>query len=301
MVPAIETVGLTKYYGSVRGIEDVDLVVEPGQVFGFLGPNGAGKTTCMRVLLDLLVPTRGVARVLGLDSRADSLEIRRRVGYLAGDVSLYPRLKVRAHLHWLGELRGGVPDRRIDELADALGLDLDRAVGDLSTGNRQKVGLVQALMHDPELLILDEPTSGLDPLVQHTFQALVREVAAAGRTVFLSSHVLDEVDRTCDRVAILREGRLLAVERVEQLRARSIRHVSISFDDPVVVADFAALPGVRSARGDGRQVELDTTGTLDAVVKLAAQHRVVDFVSEQADLESVFLAFYGGDESVEGA
>ncbi len=292
-VPAIELDGLTKFYGPHRGIEDIDLIVEPGQVFGFLGPNGAGKSTAMRVLLDFHRPTSGAARILGFDSRRDSIEVRNRTAYLAGDVALFERLTARRQLEWLGELRGGVAPERIDALAERVGLDLGREIGELSKGNRQKVGLVQAFMHDADVLILDEPTSGLDPLVQHTFQQMVREVAAEGRTVFLSSHIIDEVDRTCDRVAIIREGRLVAVESIDSLRARSLREVRITFDHPVDHAEFADLPEVHDVSGDENSLVVRTSGDVDAIVKQAARHHVVDLVSERADLESVFLAFYG--------
>jgi ABC-2 type transport system ATP-binding protein len=298
--PAIEASGLTKYYGPHRGIVDIDLEVAQGQVFGFLGPNGAGKSTTMRVLMDFHRPTRGRASMLGLDCQGDTVALKRRVGYLSGDIALHERLTAHEQLEWLGDLRGGVDRERIERLADRLGLDLGRPIRELSKGNRQKVGLVQAFMHDPELLILDEPTTGLDPLVQHTFQQMVREVAAEGRTVFLSSHIIDEVDRACDRVAIIREGRLLAVETIEALRARSIRHVRITFAGPVDPGPFDALEDVRSVDVDGAEVEIRTTGDIDPIVKLAARHRVLDFVSEQADLEAVFLAFYGAEAVPEG-
>ncbi len=293
----IEMAGLTKFYGPHRGIEDIDLSIAPGQAFGFLGPNGAGKSTCMRVLMDFHRPTSGEARILGMDCQGDSLAIRHRVGYLSGDISLYDKLTGREQLEWIGELRGDVPTGRIEELAERLSLDLGRQIGELSKGNRQKVGLVQAFMNDPELLILDEPTSGLDPLIQHTFQEMVREVAADGRTVFLSSHIIDEIDRACDKVAIVREGFMVAVETIESLRARSMRHVRIAFDEDVDPARFEALDEVRSVGGDHRSLDIRTTGDIDAIVKLAAEHHVVDLVSEQADLEDVFLAFYSGDET----
>jgi ABC-2 type transport system ATP-binding protein len=294
--PAIALDALTKSYGRDRGVVELDLEVGAGQVFGFLGPNGAGKSTTMRVLLDLLRPTSGAARVFGLDSHRDSLEVRRRCGYLSGDLALHDRLVALDHLRWLGELRGGVPDARIEELAARFDLDLGRRVGDLSRGNRQKVGLVQAFMHDPDLVVLDEPTSGLDPLVQHEFQRLVEEVAARGRTVFLSSHVIDEVERTCDRVAIIREGRLVAVESIDTLRARALRTVTITFDRPVDPLGFEALEDVTEARAEGNVLTVRTTGDADALVKAAAAHHVVDLVSERADLEDVFMAFYAGDD-----
>jgi ABC-2 type transport system ATP-binding protein len=294
VTPAIETTGLTKYYGSNRGVVDVDLTVEPGQVFGFLGPNGAGKTTAMRMLLDFLRPTDGAARVLGLDCQADSLTIRSRTGYVGGDVSLYERLSGRELCVWLATLRGGAGVERIDALAERLGLDLDRPIGDLSTGNRQKVALVQAFMHEPELLVLDEPTAGLDPLVQHTFQEMVAEVAAEGRTVFLSSHVLDEVERTCDRVGIIREGRLVAVEDMKTLRRRALREVTIRFAEPVDLGPLRELDEVDEVSVDGDLVHLRYGGEADALVKLVARHRVLDFISAPADLEDIFLAFYSG-------
>lgn len=300
MIVAVETARLTKYYGEHRGIIDLDLTVEPGQVFGFLGPNGAGKTTAMRVLLDFLRPTSGVARVLGLDAHEDSLAIRARCGYLGGDVALYERLTGRALCRWLASLRGGAGLDRIDPLAERLGLDLDRPIADLSTGNRQKVALVQAFMHEPELLILDEPTAGLDPLVQHTFQQMVREVAADGRTVFLSSHVLDEVERSCDRVGIIRAGRLVAVEDMATLRRRALREVTIRFAGPVDLGPFERLDGVRGVSADGDFVHLRYGGEADAIVKLVAQHRVLDFVSAPADLEEVFLAFYSDEGPDDG-
>jgi ABC-2 type transport system ATP-binding protein len=297
---AIEMSGLTKYYGPHRGIEDIDLSIAPGQAFGFLGPNGAGKTTCMRLLMDLHRPTRGSARILGLDCQRESPAIRRRISYLSGDIALYDTLTALEQLQWIGKLRGGVSGARIRELADRLDLDLSRHIGELSKGNRQKVGLVQAFMNDPELLILDEPTSGLDPLIQHTFQEMAHEVAADGRTVFLSSHIIDEIDRACDKVAIIREGRLVAVETIEALRKRSMRQVRITFAEDVGPERFLALDGVHEVNGDRRRLDIRATGDIDGIVKLAAEHYVVDLVSEQADLEAVFLAFYSGEDVAPG-
>jgi ABC-2 type transport system ATP-binding protein len=298
---AIETEGLTKSYGAARGIVDLDLAVPVGAVFGFLGPNGAGKTTAIRVLVDLLRPTSGRARVLGLDSVDDSVEIRRRVGYLPGDAATYEHLGARELLTWLARLRGGVPTSRIEDLADRFELDLDRPLGALSKGNRQKVLVVQAFMHDPELLILDEPTAGLDPLVQHEFARLVGEVARDGRTVFLSSHVLDEVQHLCDRVGVIREGRLVATETMASLQDRALRHVSIRFAEAVDPAAFAALPGVGDLTVQGgTALRCSLAGSPDALVKLAARHQVVDFLSEPADLEELFLHYYEDATPEEG-
>ena len=221
MIPALEARQLTRYYGRVRGIENVDLKVEPGEIFGLLGPNGAGKTTTIRLLLDFLRPTSGSAQLLGLDCRRDSKEIRRRVGYLQGDFASYSDLTPRQLASYFGQLRGAGLGKALSYM-DRLDLEPDRKFGVLSKGNRQKVGLVQALMSDPELLILDEPTSGLDPLMQRVFREIVAELKSEGRTVFLSSHDLSEAESICDRVAIIRNGHIAAVESIETLRRRTL-------------------------------------------------------------------------------
>ena len=291
--PAIETAGLSKTYGGeVQALVDVDLRVEQGEVFGFLGPNGAGKSTLIRILLDLIRPTAGRAALLGEDTSGNGGTARRSVGYLPGDLRLWPRATGRAQLASLSALRGGGHEREIATLADRLGGQLDRPVRDLSKGNRQKIGLIQAFMHRPSLAVLDEPTSGLDPLVQETFRSLVRETADDGRTVFLSSHSLDEVQHVAGRVGIIRAGRLVAVESVETLLARSVRHMRLTFGAAVDAAEFAGLPGVQSAEGDGATVRLSVRGSADAVVKHAARHEVLDVVSEPADLEEIFLSYY---------
>ena len=230
--PVIATSGLSKDYGSGRGLFGLDLEVRQGEVFGFLGPNGAGKSTTIRLLLDLIKPTAGSAQVLGLDTGKQSLAIRRRVGFLPGDLALYPKLPGRAVLDYLAQLRGGVDQRVRDSLAERFDADLDRPVRQLSTGNRQKLGLIQAFMHEPELLILDEPIAGLDPLVQQSFHALLGEVSAQGRTVFLSSHTLSEVERVTHRLAILRQGRLVVVDSLENLRKIAVQRIEIEFSEP---------------------------------------------------------------------
>lgn len=246
----IETDNLTKLYGSARGIEDVTLVVEPGEVFGLLGPNGAGKTTAIRTLLDLLHPTRGTARIFGLDSRRDSVAIRARLGNLPGDFGYGKRASGREALELLARLRGVEGLRRAEALAQRFRADLDRPLGQLSRGNRQKVGLILAFFHEPELLILDEPTSGLDPLMQEEFLVLVREERERGCAVLISSHELDEVERVCDRVGIIRSGKLIAVERVAELLGKTQRRdlVEVEFDRPVDLEDVRAMPGVVDAR-----------------------------------------------------
>jgi ABC-2 type transport system ATP-binding protein len=290
---AIRADGLTKRYGEARGIESIDLQVAHGEVFGFLGPNGAGKTTFIRTVLDLLHPTAGTATVLGLDSRRDSIAIRRRLGYLPGELSLWPSETVRTVLQHLARLRGGVPQPSIDALADRFDLTLDRKIRDLSKGNRQKIGLVQAFMHDPELLILDEPTGGLDPLQQREFRTLVLERATAGVTVFLSSHVLSEVEHTATRVAVLREGRIVTVDDVAALKARALRQFEVMFARPIDVDELAAIEGVRVLGGHGAVVDLAITGSVDPLIKALAHYDVVNIVSHEPDLEQIVLSYYG--------
>ena len=290
--PAIAIKGLSKDYGSGRGLFGLELEIEPGEVFGFLGPNGAGKSTTMRLLLDLIKPTSGSASLLGFDTQVDSLEIRRRVGFLPGDLAMYRKLTGRAMLDYLGSLRGGVDPRRRDSLAERFGADLDRPIHELSTGNRQKLGLIQAFMHDPELLILDEPIAGLDPLVQQSFHALLAEVSAAGRTVFLSSHTLSEVERVTDRLAILRQGRLVVVDSLDNLRRIAVQRLEIEFGAPVDPAQFRALPGVREVTAEGLSLTIAFEGTADAVVKAAAGHEVRAIRAHEDDLEEIFLRYY---------
>jgi len=290
--PAIATAGLTKDYGSGHGLFQLDLEVEQGEVFGFLGPNGAGKSTTMRLLLNLIRPSSGSARILGLDAVADSLEIRRRVGFLPGDLALYQRLTGRAMLDYLARLRGGVDPRVRDSLAERFGAELDRPLRQLSTGNRQKLGLIQAFMHEPELLILDEPIAGLDPLVQQSFHTLLQEVAAQGRTVFLSSHTLSEVERVTRRLAILREGRLVVVDSLQNLREVAVHRLEIEFAEPVEAATFRALPSVKDVDVSGRTLTISFEGSADPVVKTAAAHTVRGVRPREDDLEDIFLRYY---------
>ena len=290
---AISIRRLTKDYGEGHGVFDLDLDIERGEIFGFLGPNGAGKSTTMRMLLDLSAPTSGSATVLDLDSHRDSLEIRRRIGFLPGDFELYPRLSGAAVLGYLADLRGGVDRRVVEGLAERFGADLDRPIDELSTGNRQKLGLIQALMHEPELLILDEPIAGLDPLVQQSFHSLLVELAGQGRTVFLSSHTLSEVERVADRVAVLREGRLVVVDALENLRAIALRRLEIEFagSAPEVEA-LLALPGVREAKLVGSHLAIAYEGSADPVIKAIASHEVRSIRSRDGELEEVFLRYY---------
>jgi ABC-2 type transport system ATP-binding protein len=290
---AIRTEGLTKYYGRNRGIADLDLAVGPGQVFGFLGPNGVGKTTTIRLLLDLIRPTSGRAEVLGMETRAHSVEIRRRVGYLPGELALYENLTGRELMEYIANLRG-LGDRRLaGELCQRLDLDPAHHVHDLSRGNKQKLGLVLALMHRPELMILDEPTSGLDPLVQREFHQIVREATDEGRTVFLSSHVLSEVERMADQVGIIRDGRLVELLRISALKTHALRRFELDFAQPVPAAAFERLPGVVEVVVSGGVVGRAVEGSVDALIKAAAGYELVNLVSHEPDLEEIFLAYYG--------
>jgi beta-exotoxin I transport system ATP-binding protein len=289
-VAAIETFGLSKTYGGrVQALSGLDLRVDEGEVFGFLGPNGAGKSTSIRLLLGLIHPTAGRAELLG---RPSSVEALRDVGYLPGDLRLRDRLTGREQLDSLARLRGAATPLR-DALCTRFGVVLDRPIRELSKGNRQKLGLVQAFMHRPRLLVLDEPTSGLDPLLQEEFRALLRETAADGRTVFLSSHSLDEVQHAADRVGIIRAGRLVDVDRVSSLRERALRHVTIVFAGAAEADVFAHIDGVRIHEQTPSLVRLSAPeSAMDAVVKAAAQFDVADLVSSPADLEEIFLELY---------
>lgn len=289
----IQTERLTKYYGKSRGVIDVDLSVRPGEVFGFLGPNGAGKSTTIRLLMDYIRPTSGRATVFGLDAHDDALAIHARTGILPGDLALYPRLTGEENLRYLANLRGGVDWTYVHQLAERLEADLSKQVKAYSSGNRQKIGLLQAFMHRPELLILDEPTSGLDPLIQQEFYAMVREALQAGQTVFLSSHNLPEIERVCDRVGIIREGRLVAVEEVAALKAKALRQIEIVFDGPAPLHAFQNVPGIRDLSAVNSHLRCTVSGALDPVVKKAAEFTVVNMISQDPNLEDIFLAFYG--------
>jgi ABC-2 type transport system ATP-binding protein len=292
MSAAIETHRLTKRYGTARGIEELDMTVEPGEVFGFLGPNGAGKSTTIRTVLDFQRPTSGSASVFGLDSRDDSVEIRRRVGYLPGDLHLFDRMTGAEHLAWFSRARGGHDGSVSGALIERFEIAMDRPIEELSKGNRQKVGLLLAFMGAPELLILDEPTSGLDPLMQAEFERLLRETASAGGTVLLSSHSLAEVQRVADRVAIIREGRLVVTDTVEELRARAPRVMSLEFANGVDTEPFRRLAGVVNLEAHGNELDLHVNGDIGPVLAAALAQHVVDLTAHHADLDELFLSYY---------
>jgi ABC-2 type transport system ATP-binding protein len=294
---AIHTEGLTKHYGDVRALVDLNLDIPAGEVFGFLGPNGAGKTTAIRTILDEIRPTRGTASILGLDTHDKAVEIRRHIGYIPGDLAMYPRLTGRDTLTYFANLRGGVDWSYVDELAERLGADLSRKVGDLSSGNRQKVGLIQAFMNRPDLLIMDEPSSGLDPLMQREFQKMVREVVAEGRTVFLSSHTLSEVQRVADRVGIIRNGVLVAVESVAELRSKAIRRVEFEFESNADASVFESIPGVRDVTVENNHVFMSFDDDMGVLLRAASErYTIVDINTQEADLEEIFLTYYRDEE-----
>jgi len=300
MDKVICTKDLTKFYGKKRGVLDLNLEVEQGEIFGFLGPNGAGKTTTIRTLLDFIRPTRGSATIFGLDVRQQSRDIRKRIGYVLDELALYDNMTSAEFLRYFGHLRGGVKWELVQELAERLKSDLSEPVRSLSRGNRQKIGLIQAFMHRPELLILDEPSVGLDPLMQQELYHLLTEFRDEGRTVFLSSHNLPEVERVCDRLGIIREGRLIDVEHVAALKERALRHVEVRFAGPVPEGIFADLPGVSDLRIENNTLHCTVMGALDPFIKAVAGFQVVDLISHEPSLEDIFLTYYGqGGEHAE--
>ncbi|MEN8039906.1 MAG: ABC transporter ATP-binding protein [Actinomycetota bacterium] len=295
---AIHTEGLTKHYGDVEALVDLDLDIRSSEIFGFLGPNGAGKTTMIRTILDEIRPTAGTASILGMDSHSHAVEIRNHIGYVPGDLAMYPNLTGRDTLTYFSNLRGGVDWSYVDELADRLDADLTKKVGDLSSGNRQKVGLIQAFMNRPEVLIMDEPSSGLDPLVQREFQALMREVTANGSTVFLSSHTLSEVQRVADRVGIIRHGHLIAVEAVASLRSKGLRKVELYFDGPVDGSLFSHINGVSDIAVQNHHVTLSFSGPMATLLDaITDRNTLVDISTQEADLEEIFLTYYREEAS----
>ena len=295
MEHAIDCEGLTKRFGALPAVDDLSFTVDHGEIVGFLGPNGAGKTTTIRMLLDLVRPTSGRVTVLGSNPRRARASLRGRIGYVPGDLALYDKLTGLQLIELFASLRGIDDVAPFVELAARFDVALGRRIGTLSRGNRQKLGVVQAFAPQPELLVLDEPTSGLDPIVQREFRTLVREAADRGAAVLLSSHVLAEVQRVADRVAILRAGHLVTVEPVHELEAKALRVIEIRFAAPVAAEEFAALPGVRGVTVEGDLLRASIVGSADALVKAAARYHVESIAGHEADLEDVFLAYYGGD------
>jgi ABC-2 type transport system ATP-binding protein len=290
----IETKNLTMYYGKHRGIIDVNLTVNRGEVYGFLGPNGAGKTTTQRILLDVIRPTTGEAKVFGLDCRKEGVKIRERVGYLPGELSLYKNMTGTRYLSAMASLHGGNIDEKYrKELCERIELDPSRKISEYSRGNKQKIGVVAAFMTKPDLLILDEPTTGLDPLKQQTVLELVDEAKKDGRTVFFSSHILQEVEDVCDRVGIIRDGRVVATERVETLTEQKFKRLRLTLRDTPKSGDFA-IEGVTETGREGTIISFEITRNLEAVISQALTYGIEDIETIPVTLEEVFLAYYGG-------
>ncbi len=293
MTYAIELRGLTKDYGSLRALDDVSLTVEAGEIFGFLGPNGAGKTTTIRLLFDLIRPTAGAAFVLGFDCQQASLQAREHMGYLPGEFRIYENLTGQETLDFFSSVRGNIDQAFVREVAGRLELDTSKVVKTYSKGNRQKLGIVLAMMHRPKLLVLDEPTSGLDPLVQETVEELLKRFAADGGTVFFSSHVLSEVEHLCHRAAFLRSGKLVAVEDIGAIKGRSLHVVEVTFDAAVSPGEFE-IPGVRVIDSNNATLHLEVRDNIDTVLKQIARHTVIDLRTEQPSLEEIFRVYYEG-------
>ena len=285
--------GLTKHYGDVKALNDLHLDVYQGEIFGYLGPNGAGKTTTIRTLLDLIRPTAGHAEILGMDANLDSVKLHARLGNLPGELALWNNMTGWDLINYLGALRGGVDMTYVGELAERLDMDMTRKAKNCSSGMKRKLGLIQAMMHKPDLLILDEPTNGLDPLVQLTFHKLMQEVSDQGRTVFLSSHNLPEVEAICDRVGILRQGHLEAVERISDLKQVRFRWMTLEVDGHIEPAEFERLDGVDDVSSHNGKLRFRVSGELDPVIKAAANHHVIDLAYEEPSLEEIFLEYYG--------
>lgn len=291
----IQTQGLTHRYGKFTAVKNVNLTVCRGEIFGFLGPNGAGKTTTIRTLLDFIRPTEGSVKIFGLDIRQNSVEIRRRTGYMPSELTLWENWTGVQYIRWLSRVYGKDVMPEAERLAERLQYDLKRSLSGMSTGMRRKMGLIAALVHRPELLILDEPTNGLDPLMQAAFHEILLEAKAEGRTVFLSSHMLPEVEQICDRVGIIRDGELQAVETIENLTRVAFRWMTLTFDQPVHMNGFQAVRGVSEFETQDNEVRMKVSGDadLDGLIKLAAQYTVTDLKFEQPTLEEIFLAYYG--------
>jgi len=289
--PVLKIRNLTKLYGDVVGIKDLDLDVYPGEIMGFLGPNGAGKTTTIRACLGLLQKTAGDVKIFGLDSHEDSIEIRKRTGYLPGDFGMYSDLKVKTILRYLLSQSGVSDESKMEELSALLELDLGRKYGNLSKGNRQKVGIVQAFMADQDLIILDEPTGGLDPLMQQKFYDFMREEKEKGKTIFMSSHILAEVEEICDRVAIIREGELQVVEDIHSLKEKMGKKLVVEFENSVD-PDIFKIEGVNDFEIDGRRATMIVTSNLDEVIKKVSKQNVVNMSLDTFSLDQLFLTYY---------
>lgn len=288
-VEAILVENLSKTFGKLKAVDDLSLAVAPGEVLGFLGPNGAGKTTAMRMLTGLIAPTSGSATILGFDVRKREPQMLARIGYLPGSLALYENLTAREFLGFVAKIRKKNCDSQISALAERLKLDIDRHIHDLSKGNRQKVGVVAAFMHEPDILILDEPTSGLDPLMQREFEGMLAEAKSRGAATLLSSHVMSEVENLSNRVAILNQGKLLMIDEVHALKLKALHRIEFTFSAPVEVSEFANVAGVRNAQAVGNRILLEVTGVVTEALQKAASLNAIAVRSEEPSLDEIFL------------
>lgn len=292
MSTVIKLTNLTKKYGSSRGIQNINLEVEKGMIFGFLGPNGAGKTTTISILVDLLRPTSGTARIFGKDTCEHGLEVRRRIGYLAGDIELDGSLTGKQQLEYFGSLRGVYNETYVKELAEQLDCDLSKKIKTLSRGNKQKVGLISALMHKPDLLILDEPTSGLDPLIQEQFNSIIKKHKDAGKTTFISSHILSEVQELCDQVAFVKEGNLIANEPISTIAQNAPYMISIASKDKKLIAILKKLPEAHTSASSDGVYSFMYVGEITKLLQIISSYQINDLSITKGDLESTFMHFY---------
>jgi ABC-2 type transport system ATP-binding protein len=303
--PVIQTVNLTKIYKSGSrakpALDSLNLSIRPGEIFGYLGPNGAGKTTTIRLLLDLIRPTAGRASILGLDTRQNSVELHRQIGYLPGELSLWDARTARQVIQYVGSVRGSLDMNYVESLAERLEFDMNMKVRSYSSGNKRKLGLIIALMSKPKVLILDEPTTGLDPLMQQIFLQLMREVRAEGRTVFLSSHILNEVQEICDRVGILRSGQLKEVKTVSDLVHTDFRWVTLQYREAAQVGGLAHVRGVTDVTVMGNKLKLKLTGDFDPLLRAIGDGApyIVDMEVQEPTLEEIFLTYYGDTPAVQ--
>ncbi len=291
----IKTTKLTKFYGKSRGVENLSLEVNEGEVFGFLGPNGAGKSTTIKLLLNFINPSSGSASIFGFDPTKESIEIQEKIGYLPGEIHMYEDLTGKDHLRFQAQLRPSTSWKYVEELSKKLKVDLNKKIKSLSHGNKQKVALISAFMHKPELIILDEPTTGLDPLIQQEFYNLVEEVNRSGTTFFISSHILPEVERICHRVAIIREGRLVVTEEIVNLKKGALRPLEVIFSENITKTDFQTITGIKDIEVNGNILRCKVVGSLDTFIKKLGNYTVESIITQEPDLEQIFLKFYKGD------